>query len=499
MELAINTIINGDWVEVLKTLPSNLVHCCVTSPPYYGQRLYGWGGDGSCEEKEVPHKWQPVSDSIQLCQKCGMQAPILGLESTPEEHIEKLVVGFRELKRVLRDDGILFLNEGDKYNGGGCGNECKNSRATSVGARCNQLQNGDLLMLPARIALALREDGWVLRSDTIWAKALSFCPTYSGSTTPESMSGTSWQKHKIKIGTKIGDTPKGWRTPNGDKVGEGNRRELIAVWQDCPGCPKCSPNDGYVLRHGSWRPTSAHEHLFIFTKGKYFSDMEAVREENSSNTHEKGSKLSPPRESVGIGHKEFARYCPGKNNPSGRNLRNVWCINPQAYKGSHYATFPEDLVEPCIKVATSEKGVCPKCGKQWARVVDISGGTIGKSWHDHSDDIGKGMTQQQEGKPLATWKGQKEKENPYNRTTLGWRATCKCNAGEPVPAVVFDPFSGSGTVAAVAAKLGRNYLGIEINPDYIKDQSDYRVAEAETGITISEQKTGQKGLFEKVS
>jgi len=131
--------------------------------------------------------------------------------------------------------------------------------------------------------------------------------------------------------------------------------------------------------------------------------------------------------------------------------------------------------------------------------VDISGGTIGKSWHDHSDDIGKGMTQQQEGKPLATWKGQKEKENPYNRTTLGWRATCKCNAGEPVPAVVFDPFSGSGTVAAVAAKLGRNYLGIEINPDYIKDQSDYRVAEAETGITISEQKTGQKGLFEKVS
>ena len=203
MELAINTIINGDWVEVLKTLPSNLAHCCVTSPSYWGQRLYGWGGDGSCEDKKAPHKWQNISNNIQLCQNCGMQAPIFGLEPTPEEHIEKLVVGFRELKRVLRDDGILFLNYGDKYNGGNNksqGNDPKmvqkfSSRGsgtfdfgrqgtTSTVSKVNRgraytanLQNGDLLMLPARIALALQADGWVLRSDTIWAKALSFCPT----------------------------------------------------------------------------------------------------------------------------------------------------------------------------------------------------------------------------------------------------------------------------------------------------------------------------------
>jgi len=178
------------------------------------------------------------------------------------------------------------------------------------------------------------------------------------------------------------------------------------------------------------------------------------------------------------------------------NIKSVWTINPRGYKEAHYATYPEQLVEPCIKVSTSQKGVCPKCGSQWARIVETTGGTIGKSWHDHSDDIGKGITQKQEGKPLATWKSQKEKENPYTRITLGWKATCDCGIEETVPALVCDPFMGSGTTAVVAAKLGRNYFGCEINPEYKENHIDKRVRAIESGVPIAAAQAGQKALFE---
>ena len=178
-----NKIICGDWIEVAETLPSGIAHCIITSPAYWGQRLYGWGGDGSCEEKKEPHVWQ-IDEPIQTCLNCGMMAPTLGLEKTPEEHIEKLVVGFRELRRVLRDDGVVFLNYGDKYVGGGCGGG--GLQDTNVGsldartAKVKSLGDGNLIGLAWRLALALQADGWYLRSDIIWAKALSFCDKYSG-------------------------------------------------------------------------------------------------------------------------------------------------------------------------------------------------------------------------------------------------------------------------------------------------------------------------------
>jgi len=108
-----NKILRGDWIELLKALPDRSVHCCVTSPPYWGQRLYGWGGNGSCDKMKRPHDFDGA-DPIQTCSLCGMKAPLLGLEKTPEEHIEKLVAGFREVHRVLRDDGVLSINYGDK-------------------------------------------------------------------------------------------------------------------------------------------------------------------------------------------------------------------------------------------------------------------------------------------------------------------------------------------------------------------------------------------------
>ena len=544
----INKIICGDWVDVLGRIPNNFVHCCVTSPPYWGQRLYDWGGDGSCDKKEIAHDWQ-IDEPIQICRNCGLKAPTLGLEKTPEEHIEKLVAGFREVRRVLRDDAVLFFNYGDKYNSPGT--KCSrhwdgrnkniyNQDNLSIQKNLTNLAEGNLIGLAWRLALALQGDGWYLRSDIIWCKAWSFhdCgnetktfvdtgifgqeivesiegQNYSGSTMPESVNGWRWERCRIKVkGSRV------YREGQKDKgYADGNCNDRQAEWRDCPGCAKCDPHGGLVLRRGSWRPTRAHEYLFQLAKSpNYFCDMEAVREAVAENTHDRGTKLTPPKEGI-VGHKEFCHYCPEKNNPSGRNLRDVWCIGTQAYPDAHYATFPEKLVEPCIKAGTSERGCCPKCGAPWARIVDRPESIQrNDTYQGKHENVDKNYSH----KRLQMFtKAGREAGLPHDNptlasTTLGWLPTCDCEQetvnkqmggltkfleGEasgdaekklavvremariqeefaPVPCIVLDPFMGSGTVAAVAAKLGRNYIGIDINEQYIQEQANKRIAAA---------------------
>ena len=373
-----NKIICGDWIEVAETLPSGIAHCIITSPAYWGQRLYGWGGDGSCEEKKEPHVWQ-IDEPIQTCLNCGMMAPTLGLEKTPEEHIEKLVVGFRELRRVLRDDGVVFLNYGDKYNAGRSGGHAggKHSGFQQVDGRYQNesgpnvkgLKQGDLIGLAWRLALALQADGWYLRSDIIWAKALSFCDKYSGSTMPESVNGWRWERHRVKVKKQKKRESNPHPLPHYSGAIADHNPGLLAQWKPCPGCAKCAP-DGLILRKGSWRPTRAHEYLFQLTKtSSYYCDKEAANE-GASNTGGGACFGSQDESAKGAGA-QSRKY--DRPDYTGRNLRDVFCINPQAYPDSHYATFPEKLVEPCIKVATSQKGCCPKCGAQYARVLDKCG------------------------------------------------------------------------------------------------------------------------------
>ncbi len=478
----INKIICGDWTDVLSELPGNIFHCCITSPPYWGQRNYGVNGQ-------------------------------LGLEKTPEEHIEKLIIGFRQVRRVLRDDSVLWLNYGDKYTGGNCGGG--NKQDTNTGsldartAKVNNLADGNLIGLAWRLALALQADDWYLRSDTIWAKALSFCDKYSGSTMPESLNGWRWERHRVtqcpKCGAlssykkgicqecgykkqpdrgneayRVGSNPD---KPQQDHDGKGFKPAV--QWQDCPGCPKCQPNGGLVLRKGSWRPTRAHEYLFLLAKSpNYFCDLEAVREAGVwTGIRKAGVQKDETKMDRGDAWESFQCEALGY-----RNLRDVWCINPQAYPDAHYATFPEKLIEPCIKVSTSQKGCCPKCGAPWARIVDkpvVPKETKTDTRRNQYQNFDYGS-----GQKLQNWLN----ENPT--TTLGWLPTCNCGSKETVPCLVLDPFMGSGTTAAVAARLGRNYCGIELNPDYIKEQAQGRITEAETGMSKAEQFAGQQSLFQ---
>ncbi len=349
-----HAILNGDVLDGLRLLPGRCVQCVVTSPPYWGLRDYGIEGQ-------------------------------IGLEPTPEAYVERLVEVFREVRRVLRDDGTLWLNLGDSYSGsGGAGGDygpggLREGQPKYPGRRLAALKPKNLVGIPWRVAFALQADGWTLRSDIIWHKPNPM---------PESVRD---------------------------------------------------------------RPTKSHEYVFLLTKQpRYFYDADAVREEQKwaggagNRNYRAGSENG--REAEGQGNKP---------NPAGRNRRTVWEIATQPTPEAHFATFPEALVEPCIKAGTSERGCCPKCGAPWRRVVErlpVTGRNENKT-------------------PAAAHAAVRcSRAGESHVETVGWEPSCDCETqdGEPVPCVVLDPFGGSGTVAKVARGLGRSSILIEINPEYVQ-------------------------------
>lgn len=427
-----NRIICGDWLAVLKEMPAGCVQCVVTSPPYWGLRDYKtgrWeGGDPKCDHKpnrqtqgqtgqRATRTFTAEAIAKDVCPKCGARRidQQLGLEKSPAEYVTKLVEGFGELRRVLRDDGTVWLNMGDSYCGswGDSGHRPERSgkpghqrekntewfaregHAGSLKARIAGLKPKDLCGIPWRVAFALQADGWWLRSDIIWAKPNPM---------PESVTD---------------------------------------------------------------RPTRAHEYIFLLSKSKtYYYDQEAIREapqvaasdelpvEGSWHSHTddgaRGQRIHKGKD-----------YCPA----GGRNKRSVWTIPTQAFAAAHFATFPFALVEPCILAGTSAKGCCPECGAPWKRLVSKDRKATRPARDNVLDNTGMANRDPQ--------------RHVTESQTVGWVPVCRCGfygecaTDDPVhlgsqPCLVLDPFMGSGTVAVVAKKLGRDFVGIELNADYVK-------------------------------
>jgi len=295
-------LIQGDAREALSRLPDKTIQTCVTSPPYWGLRDYGIAGQ-------------------------------LGLENSPDKFVAKLVEVFREVRRVLKDDGTLWLNLGDCYaqssygSGGGWAkarNNYSNAPAQNrslfkdPGYR-HGLKNKDLIGIPWRVAFALQADGWYLRQDIIWHK----------------------------------------RNPMPESVTD--------------------------------RCTKAHEYIFLLSKSdRYYFDHEAIKEPalspGSVHVHKAGNKTSSLAGDPRHATKPQRTVVTG----STRNRRSVWTVSTKPYRGAHFATFPPDLIEPCIL------------------------------------------------------------------------------AGAPVGGIVLDPFMGTGTTGYVALKHGRDFIGIELNPEYLE-------------------------------
>lgn len=299
----------GDCIELLKAMPSESVQCCVTSPPYWGLRDYGVEGQ-------------------------------IGLEASPEMYVEKMVDVFREVRRVLREDGTLWLNLGDSYYGSwqnyGGGNRGAGKQRPIIKGSAAQnpvwegledarpaatqphptLKPKDLVGIPWRVALALQADGWWLRCDIIWSKPNPM---------PESVTD---------------------------------------------------------------RPTKAHEYIFLMTKSeRYFYDSEAIKEPCESGPSDI-KKMTEGMERIGGKYKildDPLSKASSKTNigqkrsvgsPDGRNRRSVWTVGTHPFPGAHFATFPPKLIEPCILAGSKEGDTIldPFCGSGTVGMVALRHG-----------------------------------------------------------------------------------------------------------------------------
>lgn len=398
-EIDLMTLIQADAIHL--PYRSNYFHAIVTSPPYWGLRKYAG------EQGEEP----------------------LGLEATPERHIERMVECFREVRRVLRDDGVVWLNYGDCYSSGSRGYSAGTiddetgwkhgplSKGYQGRAPGGGVEGGNLMLMPHRLAIALQDDGWIVRNDLVWFKRNPM---------PESVAG--------------------WRFENGK------------------------------LRKSSWRHTRAHEYVFqLVKKMGYYCNQEAVREEQAEASKERyeysfgGNKnetlKATDKPTAVVGDRDIR---------SGRNPRSVLDVPTAPYKGAHYATFPPKLIAPLIRASVPRR-CCPECGMAWAAVVEKSGG-LGKSWHDHGSDETQGAYQRDreyfDGKAQGTvmvdaWKNTRI-------TVTDYRPTCECGIEEHEPGIVLDIFGGSGTTGMVAKQLLRRWVVMDISRPYLDEQSKIR-------------------------
>ena len=464
------TILNGHVITELQGLAPESVHMSVLSPPYWGLRDYGlppqvWSCGCEVDHSEgCEHKWgdhlqprgqsgwhtfehkyhspgshkttigskmkelEPNKGHGQFCQKCNAWRGSLGLEPDPELYIQHIVQVFREIWRVLRGDGTCWLNIGDSYASGK--GDCFNPGGGASSLGKNRKESGAHPLSRGNVS--------ELRKSGLKPKDLCMIPT------------------RVALALQAD----GWWL----------RSDII--WS------KPNPMPESVTD----RPTRSHEYVFLLTKSaKYFYDADAVREPHVGPLHNPGNK---PRQGIVSLKATDPANDPDRTwgNPAGRNLRSVWTIATQPFPDAHFATFPEKLVEPCIKAGTSEKGCCPECGASWVRVIDYKANYekrepahAPKSTPTKVDSSG--------------WKEPK-------RETIGWRPSCECRfcpdhcpkvkdnswiecyedqtcfyakyepKCDPIPCTVLDPFGGSGRTAIVAKKLGRRCIIIELKGEY---------------------------------
>lgn len=455
-------ILQGDCRETLRSLPDRSVHMVVCSPPYWGLRDYGldqWeGGDSACDHKKsaggrgsnIPQTKNPnveypiaahrggdgsrcgmcgairVSPTVWggapecphesisrgTCGLCGAWRGSLGQEETPGAYVAHLVEVFREAWRIIRGDGTLWLNLGDTF--------CSTAPGTM----------GD----------PLHQRGYFEGvSDRRAAAATRFRPETPPEMKPKDLVGIPWM-----VAFALREA--GWYL----------RRDIIFS------------KENPMPESAKDRPTTSHEYIFLLTKEpQYFYDGDAIKEEGKSGPSDI-RKMIEKRERIGGKHKVLDDPLSkasqttniGRKRSVGRagwrNARSVWTINTVPYREAHFAVFPVELPTRCILAGTSAFGCCRFCGAPWERLVRW--GELPANPAAMSDD------------ELVVW------VQAHPDTTFGWTPTCVCRGqrGRVVPAVVLDCFSGAGTTGLAAARLGRDAVLCEANPDYVV-MSDARI------------------------
>jgi DNA modification methylase len=410
------------WIQAdSRRLPfaDKFFHCVVTSTPYYRQRKYG------DDAREV------------------------GREESPDDFAETIASAFDDVRRCLRDDGVVFLNIGDTYNGNARGNKPGNYSTSSLTSpdrqddirrdqrRLKDLPPKTLIGIPWRVAFAMMRRGWILRSEIIWAKSIAF-----------------GDRHAANVRQAV------YRRARSLKLSKMTAEAIAEAVE--PQVGSCMPSSA------SDRCTVSHEQLFMFTKSPdYFTDFEAVKERGKDwgtrdreggKYHGDGYAQSQTPHS-GCRDQDFAER--------GRQLRSVWTINTQPVHGmKHYAAYPVRLVEPCIKIGTSPMGCCPTCGAPLQRVIEKT-----KTTRERPNEFTKRTGEDGTGNACANT------VDGVATRTVGWRADPHCmtyciddgtgEPNEPIPCRVLDPFGGIGTTAVAGVPLGRDVYVVDLYPNYL--------------------------------
>ncbi len=400
----------GDALTLLRTLPDSCVHCAVTSPPYFALRSYLPAG----------HPDKPREMGLERLHDCERRPVACGAC-----YVCRMTELFREVRRVLHPSGTLWLNIADSYAGGGGGNYSRGTRNTS-GQNVTNVRNRqewldgagvkakDMLMVPAALAMSLRADGWYLRSEITLAK-------------------------------------------------------LAPMPESCRD-----------------RPTRACEKLYLLAKGHaYFYDQEAERVGLTGEPHSPGwapgrnSKLlaSDRQRADGTSYSQWDE--PERvwgTDSDGRNLWDwwsgegleedagdlpepFWAWRPEPSRHKHYAAFPSWLPRRAIRLGTSARGVCPHCYAPWRRVVERPFRGDNHPAPEESATVGSRM--------VLNGRQLKAQHAGSPAAIAGWEPSCRCPAHSPIPALVLDPFAGSGVTGMVAREQGRSFVGFDLSPDYV--------------------------------
>ena len=522
----------GDCRDVLKTLPDKYFQTCVTSPPYYGLRDYGtatWvGGSENCSHEgaslgnnrnfidEGGRGSNKASLSTGDCIKCGAKRvdSQIGLEETPEQFVESLVNVFREVKRVLKDDGTLWLNLGDSYSSG------SRTSTTNQTVRGNTdygvtrpppivgIKPKDLIGIPWRVAFALQADGWYLRQDIIWHKPNPM---------PESVQDRCTKAHEYIFllskspyyyydNVAIKEEAQDWGTrdrTNGKYHNEGTglnphtgleksyeTKNKRSVWTNenskfednleekkyRQGMHKLRGEKIVVTRPNLPKKKDFISFLKNRTNVNFLSEHIDVKKTTIEHWFRSDSGFSYPTRDdwikifdyVNDDSKEFEDM----NNRltyeeyhldevitgDKKNKRSVWTVNTKPYKGAHFAVFPTDLIEPCVLAGSSEK-ICSGCGKAYRRemvTTDVPDRTV----RDHMVGV-------------IPKRDKPTRMNSKNMLSLtkedkGFVKQCDCDTDKTEQDRVLDPFGGSGTTALVADRHNRDATVIELNESYIE-------------------------------